>query len=94
MADKIYPKGIRVFKPREGAPDWVLGQVVVTPVELVEWVQANLQYTSEYNGSKQIKLDLLKGKDGPYIAVNTYKATGGSTAAPKEDVPYSEDLGF
>lgn len=73
MSEKIYPKGIRVFKPREGAPDWVLGQVIVTPVELVEWVQENLQHTSEYQGKKQIKLDLLKGKDGPYVAVNTYK---------------------
>lgn len=79
MADKIYPKGIRIFKPREGAPDWVLGTMIVTPSELEQWVKDNQQYMSDYNGTAQLKCDLLKGKDGPYIAVNTYKPANTQT---------------
>ena len=74
MAEKIYPKGIRCFPARQGAPEWVLGSILVTPKELQEWIAANQQYMGEYQGNPQLKLDLLKGKDGPYIAVNTYKA--------------------
>jgi len=73
MADKVYPKGIRVFKPREGAPDWVLGTVLVTPSELNEWLAANAQYLTDYKGSPQLRCQLLKGKDGPYITVDTFK---------------------
>ena len=72
--EKVYPKGIRVFKPRDGAPEWVLGTVLVTPHEIQQWIADNAQYMTDYQGNPQLKLDLLKGKDGPYVAVNTYKA--------------------
>lgn len=83
MAEKIYPKGLRCFAPRQGAPDFVLGTLIVTPSELSAWVEANQQYMTEYKGTPQLRLDLLKGNDGPYVAVNTYKP--GAAAAPTAD---------
>lgn len=79
MADKIYPKGIRVFAPRSGAPSFVKGSVVVNPNELVRWLKENSGLLTEYKGEKQLKLDLLEGKDGLYMAVNTFK---------KDDLPF------
>ena len=88
MAEKLYPKGVRCFAPRSGAPDWVLGQILITPHELLEWIAANQQYMGEYQGNPQLKLDLLKGKDGPYIAVNTYKKEAqGDAEKPAEPDP-------
>lgn len=100
MAEKIYPKGLRCFAPRQGAPDFVLGTLIVTPSELSAWVEANQQYMTEYKGTPQLRLDLLKGNDGPYVAVNTYKPTGEYTAkaspAPSETsgIEPVEDLPF
>lgn len=74
MADKIYPKGIRVFPPRAGAPEWVLGTILLTPAELTAWLADNAQYLTDYKGNPQLRCQLLKGKDGPYITVDTYKA--------------------
>lgn len=73
MADKIFPEGIRVFKPRNGAPSFVKGSVVITPNDLVAWLKKNPGYLKEYKDQKQLTLDLLEGKDGGlYMAVNTF----------------------
>lgn len=106
MAEKIYPKGLRCFAPRQGAPDFVLGTLIVTPSELSAWVEANQQYMTEYKGTPQLRLDLLKGNDGPYVAVNTYKpgavsgavdaysAKPNGTAATSSGTEPVEDLPF
>ena len=73
MADKIFPKGIRVFQARQGAPEFVKGSVVINPNELFAWLKENPSLLSEYKDQKQLKLDLLSGKDGLYLQVNTYK---------------------
>jgi hypothetical protein len=86
MAEKkVYPKGIRVFEPRAGAPDFVKGSVLVTPDELVKFCNDNPDLMTEYNGQKQLRLDLLDGKDGLYVAVNTYKKKEGDNDA---DLPF------
>jgi hypothetical protein len=81
MADKVFPSGIRVFSPRSGAPNWVKGSLVITPAELFEWIKANPEYLKDYNDKKQIKLDLLEGKNGMYISVNTFENK-------KDDLPF------
>jgi hypothetical protein len=84
--EKVYPEGIRVFGPRQGAPDFVKGSLVITPNALFAWLKKNEQFLSEYKGDKQITLDLLDGQKGIYVAVNTYKKEG--TAQPKDDLPF------
>lgn len=80
--EATFPKGIRAFKPRETAPDFVVTELVIDPVELAQYCKANQNLMSEYKGNDQIKLTVLKSKDGTKhnVQVNTYK--------PKGDVPF------
>lgn len=89
MAEKIYPKGLRTFAKRQGSPNFVLGAMVVTPEELQEWISVNQQHLTEYQGKKQLRLDILQGKDGPYVVVNTYKPqVSEAPQEPKGDLPF------
>lgn len=84
MSEKIYPEGMRVFGPRQGSPDFVKGSIVITPNELFAWLKKNESLLSEYEGKKQLKLDLLDGKKGLYLAVNDYKPK----AKTPDDLPF------
>lgn len=93
MADIIYPQGIKFFKPNDKQPEWIIGSFVITPDDLMAWFIDHPELATEYNGKKQIKCQLRKGKDGPYIAVDTWKPqaanTGNSTAEDvKTDLPF------
>jgi len=72
---KIYPKGLRTFAKNEKAPSFVLGTLVITPNELTSWIRENESLLSDYNGSKQLKLQILQGDKGIYFTVDTYKPT-------------------
>ena len=74
--DKKYPKGVRVFQPRENAPEFIKGQIVINPNEFFEWLKANSDVLSEYKEQKQLKLTIMTRKDGQgwNVAVDTYKA--------------------
>ena len=74
MTDKIYPKGLIIFKPHDNAPDFVKGSLVITPNDLVEFCKENLALMTEYNGKKQLRCQLLEGRDGLYLQVDTYRA--------------------
>ena len=73
--DKKFPKGVRVFAPRESAPTFVKGQIIISPNELFEWLKANPDLLTEYQGNKQLKLSILERKDGGgwNVIVDTYK---------------------
>jgi hypothetical protein len=86
MADKIYPEGIRAFSKHDKAPDFVKGTIVITPNDLFAWLKKNENLLTEYEGKKQIKLQILEGQKGLYLQVDTYK---------KDSVPgYSDSLPF
>ena len=72
---KIYPKGLRTFPKNEKAPDFVLGTLIITPNDLNTWIRENENLLTDYNGSKQLKLQMLKGDKGIYFTVDTYKST-------------------
>lgn len=74
MAEKIYPQGLRTFAKHPNQPDFVLGTLVITLDDLKEWVEGEgKQYLTEYNGKKQIRLQILQGKDKVNLQVDTYK---------------------
>jgi hypothetical protein len=73
MSETIYPKGIRVFKPHDNAPDFVKGTVIITMNELFTFCKENENLLSEYNGNKQLKCQLLDGDKGMYMSVDTWK---------------------
>lgn len=85
MAETIYPKGFRSFSRRESAPEFVLGTLIIDPNEFFAFVKENPDYISEYTSkegvkSKQLKLNILKSKDGRiYFTVDTYKQQNDSS---------------
>ena len=87
---KIYPKGLRTFAKNEKAPSFVLGTLVISPNEFNEWLRENQSLMTEYNGSKQLKCQILQGDKGIYFTVDTYKPTPkeGLTNGSKEDLPF------
>jgi hypothetical protein len=93
MADQTLMQGIRLFQPKASQPDFVLASGVITINELVSFAKENPHLLSEYNGQKQIRVQLLKSKDGkPYMVVDTWKPTE-QTAIPVHTGP-TEDLPF
>lgn len=92
MADQILPEGIRFFPKHEKAPDFVLGTMIITPNDLYEWLKSKPELLSEYNGKKQIRLQLLNSKQGKiYAAVDTWKP---EPKAPTEKAEDRSDLPF
>lgn len=94
MADKIYPKGIMTFKKNDKAPSFVLGTIVITPNELNKWLRENIGLLTEYNGEKQLKLQVLQGKEKLTLQVDTWKPTAKVEAKPVPKVEEETDLPF
>ena len=67
---KIYPKGISFFPPKENAPSWVKGSLIITPRQLVEWLKENESVLVENEKyGKQLRLQVTdKG-----VQVDTWK---------------------
>jgi hypothetical protein len=95
MSERIFPDGIRCFGPRDNAPDFVLGSVIITPNDLLTWLKANQHLLKEYNGNKQLRLNLTRNKDGKGINVSVDTYEGKTDAAPASAAPKSDtDLPF
>jgi hypothetical protein len=94
--EKIYPKGITFFKPRDNAPDFVKGQMIITPKHFIEWAKTMEEYYSEYNNEVQLKFDILDGNNGLYASLNTFKPQGqnlkGTLSTPVDK--HEDDLPF
>jgi hypothetical protein len=93
MAEQILMKGVRLFSPKSTQPDFVLASGVITLTELETFVNENPNLLTEYNGQKQLKIQLLKSKDGkPYMTVDTWKPSEQTativTEKPTEDLPF------
>ena len=86
MSDTIFVEGIRVFPPHEKAPDFVKASLIITPRELIDFLKSQADNMTEYNGKKQLKCQMLEGRSGLYLSVDTYKRD--ETPAP----PTAEDV--
>lgn len=74
MSEKKYITGIRCFPRNEKAPEYVLGGGVLTIDDLTEFVNSNTELLTEYNGKKQLRFQVLKGKNGALqFVVDDYK---------------------
>lgn len=85
MAEKIFPKGISVFPPRQGAPSFVKGSVLIIPNDLVQFLKENPNYLGEYKEKKQLRLDLMEGDKGLYLQVNTFGTPAAEVKKEAED---------
>jgi hypothetical protein len=92
MAEQKLPKGLRFFNRRVSQPDFVVGSMVITLNDLVTYAKENPDLLTEYNGQKQLKIQLLKSKDGNlYGAVDMYKPAAAAPATPptpETDLPF------
>ena len=74
--EKLKAGGIITFNPKETAPDFVLGTICITIEDLVDWARGEgKQYLTDYNGKKQIKLNVVSMKErrGIMVSVDTWK---------------------
>jgi len=88
MTDTKYPAGIIAFNKHAKAPDFVVGSLVITPNDLFQWCKDNPQYMSDYNGKKQVRLQLKNGTKGLYVEVDTYKKDAPATIGKNDDLPF------
>jgi len=98
MAENILAEGLRFFDKNEKAPDFVMGTIVITIDEFKDFINANQQYLTDYNGKKQLKLQQLKSKAGKvYFNVDTFKPSTAPASAPHNSpaiAPNRNDLPF
>jgi len=91
MSEITYPKGVRLFNKHEKAPEFVIGSMVITLNELVQFCKDNPDLLTEYNGQKQLRLQIVKTKAGNLSAnVDTYK----SEKSEKSFIKDQENLPF
>lgn len=87
--ERVFPKGVRIFKAHEKAPSWVKGSMVITLNDLVTFCKENPGYLTEYKGQKQLKLQLQESKDGMLnVVVDTYKRDTVNSSDNGSDLPF------
>lgn len=78
--EKIFVKGFNGFAPRDGAPEYVLGSLIISIDDFARWIKDEadkyIQVHKQYG--RQLKLDISRSKDGSRVnfIVNTYKGEG------------------
>lgn len=102
MAEKIKVGGLMAFKKHDKAPSFVKGSLVITIEDFKKFVNENQNYLRDYNGKKQLRIQVTEGNYGleysvdtyglnPQPANNPYKVVEGK-GTPLEDNP--DDLQF
>ena len=60
-----FANGLRIFKPREGAPEFIKGAIVINKGELIQWLSGK---------GDEVRLDIKESKKGSwYASVNDYR---------------------
>ena len=75
--EKTYVGGIMTFPRNEKAPDFVEGALVITLDDLWAWAKANPSLLRDYKGKKQIRLQILKGRDKINMPLDDYNPQSG-----------------
>jgi len=93
--EPIYVEGLRFFNPRETAPEFVKGEIIVNLKQFFDFVSTQKEHYTEYQGNKQLKLAMKTGKSGNmYFEVDTYKPKAKAEATQKVEVAEASDLPF
>lgn len=71
MAEQKFIDGLKAFKPKQ---DFIKCELIITLNQLVKFCKDNPEILTEYNGEKQIKVQVKESKNGTwYAALNEYK---------------------
>lgn len=77
MADKVFPEGIRVFKPNEKAPAFVKGEIVLKKSELAKWIK---------DQPEEVRLSIKESQKGSYyLEVNNWQPKNQASQPAKEE---------
>ena len=81
MAEPIFIDGMRIFKPHENAPDFVIGSISIDRAIFQVWLN---------NQTKQkINIDVKRSKKGNYYAqLNTFEPKPRGNNDIPDDVPF------
>jgi hypothetical protein len=83
--------GVRLFAKHPNAPEFVIADMLLTLEDINAWAEQFPDTLSMYQGKTQVKLQILRSKDGkPYAKLNTYN--GSKPAEVKKET--TEDLPF
>ena|SRR5574337_608618 len=94
MTDPIFPNGIRVFPPNEGAPDFVKGALSIETNKFCAWLGQQPEPT--------VRLDIKLSRNGKwYLQLNTWKPkedkkvpSGAGNPAQENVHDFSDDIPF
>lgn len=68
--------GLRVYAPRDNAPDFVIANLVVSVAELREWMSKRTE--------NEVRIDIKRAKSGKYYASeNDYRTSGQRQGQPQ-----------
>jgi hypothetical protein len=74
MSEKIYVQGFRTFAKSEKAPEFVLGNLIIDIDEFQTFVRNNENLLHEYQGKRQLKINMTKSDKGQVIfKIDTYQ---------------------
>ena len=68
----IFADGISFYRPKEGSPEWIKGEVFIHPERLGKFLANNIQNLTE-KGYLKLDLKVSKDKGSLYFQVNTFK---------------------
>lgn len=99
--ERIYIGGFKTFAPSAKAPDFVLGSIIVDLDSFGEFVKAQKEHITLYEGKRQLKMQLLKDKSGrPSLTLDTWKpdssakSSSAKPASKSKAVEENDDLPF
>lgn len=76
--EKQFLQGLRVYRPREGAPEFIKLNMVFDKVAFLMWLEAQ-----DADEKGQIRADLKESREGKlYVEKNTWKATSTPNQTP------------
>lgn len=69
-----FPGGVRIFPRMDKQPDFVKGTITVSLNEFFKFCKDNPEMQTDYNGEKQLKMQILVSKQGKlYLSVDDFK---------------------
>jgi len=72
----IFVNGIRTFPKNDNSPEWVVGNGVIVPRELLDFLKSAeaVENMTEYKGQKQLPITMIKNRNGSIgFRINNYK---------------------
>ena len=66
MANTRFPDGIRLWRPREGAPQWLMHDITINTQEFIDWLQ------NEGKDTVRLQIAVSKEKGNPYLRVDDF----------------------